>query len=197
VIGRLLLGASGDLAGRVTHAASLLFSLVKMNPRIALTALVAIAALPLASPAASAPAAGPPQCKTSGLVIWSNNGAGGGTAGSVFYKIRFTNLSGHSCTLRGFPRVAAVDLAGKRIGAAAEHEAGPKPKTVKLSNGGTASAQLRIVNAGNFSPSACHPVKAAGLRVTPPGQSRSKLVPLPFATCANAAQHTLSVAVVR
>ena len=130
-------------------------------------------------------------------MIWSNNGAGGGTAGSVFYKIRFTNLSGHACTLRGFPRVAAVDLAGKRIGAAAEHEAGQKLKTVKLSNGGTASAQLRIVNAGNFSPSACHPVTAAGLRVTPPGQSRSKLVPLPFATCSNAVQHTLSVAVVR
>jgi Protein of unknown function (DUF4232) len=168
-----------------------------MNPRIALTALVAIAALSLSSPAASTSAAGPPQCKTSGLVIWSNNGAGGGTAGSVFYKIRFTNLSGHACTLHGFPRVAAVNLAGKRIGAPAEHEAGQKPKTVKLATGGTASAQLRIVNAGNFSPSACHPVTAAGLRVTPPGQSRSKLVPQPFATCSNAAQHTLSVAVVR
>ena len=165
--------------------------------RIAVVAVVAIAALPLASPVASVSAAGPPQCKTSGLVIWSNNGAGGGTAGSVFYKIRFTNLSGHACTLHGFPRVAAVDLAGKRIGAAAEHEAGQKLKTVKLANGGTASSQLRIVNPGNFSPSACHPVTAAGLRVTPPGQSRSKLVPLPFATCANAAQHTLSVAGVR
>ena len=30
----------------------------------------------------------------------------GRAAGSVFYKIKFTNLSGHACTLRGFPRVA-------------------------------------------------------------------------------------------
>jgi hypothetical protein len=131
------------------------------------------------------------------LVIWSNNGAGGGTAGSVFYKIKFTNLSGRACTLKGFPRVAAVNLGGKRIGAPAQHETGQKPKTVKLANGETASAQLRIVDAGNFSPSACHPVTAAGLRVTPPSQSKSKLVPLPFATCSRAAQHTLSVAVVR
>ncbi len=165
--------------------------------RLALAALLTLAAFPLASPTASAVAAGPPHCKTSGLVIWSNNGAGGGTAGSVFYKIKLTNLSGHTCTLTGFPRVAAVNLAGRRIGASAQHEAGQKPKTVKLANGSTASAQLRIVDASNFSPSACHPVTAAGLRVTPPGQSKSKLVPLPFATCARAAQHTLSVAVVR
>ena len=172
------------------------FSLASLA-RLALVALLAIAALPLASPAASAVAAGPPHCKTSGLVIWSNNGAGGGTAGSVFYKIKFTNLSDHACTLRGFPRVAAVNLAGKRIGAPAQHEAGQKPTTVKLANGATASTSLRIVDAGNFSPSACHPVTAAGLRVTPPGQSKSKLVPLPFGTCSRAAQHTLSVAVVR
>ena len=163
--------------------------------RFPLAVLVAIAALPLASPPASA-GAGPTKCKTSGLVIWSNNGAGGGTAGSVFYKVRFTNLSGHACTLTGFPRVAAVNLAGNRIGAPASHEAGQKPKTVKLANGATASAQLRIVDAGNFSPSACHPVTAAGLRVTPPGQSSSKLVPLPFTTCSSAGQHTLSMAVV-
>jgi hypothetical protein len=47
--------------------------------RIAVAAVVAIAVL---SPASTS-AAGPPQCRTSGLVIWSNNGAGGGTAGSV------------------------------------------------------------------------------------------------------------------
>ncbi len=165
--------------------------------RLALAALLAIAALPLAPPVASAVPPAPSPCNTSGLVIWSNNGAGGGTAGSVFYRIRFTNLSGHTCTLSGFPRVAAVDLAGKRIGAPAQHEAGQKPKTVELSNGATATAQLRVVDAANFSPSACHPVTAAGLRVTPPGQSKSRLVPLPFPTCSSAAQNTLSVAIVR
>ncbi|HEX4731610.1 MAG TPA: DUF4232 domain-containing protein [Solirubrobacterales bacterium] len=168
-------------------------------------ALASVAALAAAIPLASASgAAGPraaaassPPCKTSGLVIWSNNGAGGGTAGSVFYKIRFTNLSGHACTLKGFPKVSAVNLAGKRIGSAAQQEAGQKPKLRKLANGATATALLRVVDPGNFSPSACHEVTAAGLRVTPPGQSHSKLIPLPFATCSRAGQKTLSVGVIQ
>lgn len=161
-------------------------------------ALAAALALASASGAAGpqATAAAVPSCKTSGLVIWSNNGAGGGTAGSVFYNVRFTNLSGHTCTLAGFPKVAAVNLAGKQIGAAAQQETGQKPKLVKLANGGTANALLRVVDPGNFSPSACHETMAAGLRVTPPGQSASKLIPLPFATCSLASQKTLSVGVV-
>jgi hypothetical protein len=173
--------------------------------RLILAALAGAAALAAAIPIASASgAAGPqavasasPPCKTSGLVIWSNNGAGGGTAGSVFYKLRFTNLSGHACTLTGFPKVSAVNLAGKRIGSAAQQEAGQKPKLRKLANGATATALLRVVDPGNFSPSACHEVTAAGLRVTPPDQSHSKLIPLPFATCSRVGQKTLSVGVVQ
>lgn len=168
-------------------------------PLAAFAALAVAMALASASGAAgpSATAAAAPACKTSGLVIWSNNGAGGGTAGSVFYKVRFTNLSGHTCTLSGFPKVSAVDLTGKQIGAAAEQETGQKPKLVKLTNGATASAQLRVVDPGNFSPSACHETMAAGLRVSPPGQSASKVVPIPFATCSLASQKTLSVGVVK
>jgi hypothetical protein len=165
------------------------------SERLIVAALLGTAALMAMSfPSASA-AAGPP-CKTSGLVIWSNNGAGGGTAGSVFYKVRFTNLSGHACTLKGFPTVSAVNLAGKRIGSLAQHEVGKKPKLRELANGATATALLRVVAPGNFSPSACHEVTAAGLRVTPPGQTNSKLIPLPFATCSRVGQKTLSVGVV-
>jgi Domain of unknown function (DUF4232) len=162
---------------------------------LALASLLALGLIALLAPTSSA--AAPPPCKTAGLVIWSNDGAGGGTAGSVFYEVRFTNLSGHTCTLRGFPKVAAVNLAGKRVGAVAKHAAGQKTKTVKLTEGETASAQLQVVDAGNFSPSSCHPVTAAGLRVTPPGQGKSKLVPLPFETCAKASQKTLSIGTVR
>jgi hypothetical protein len=176
------------------------------SKRLILAALAGAAALAATMAVASASvAAGPqplaapanPPCKTSGLVIWSNNGAGGGTAGSVFYKLRFTNLSGHTCTLTGFPKVTAVNLAGKRIGSAAQHEVGQKPKPKKLANRATATAPLRVVDPGNFSPSACHEVMVAGLRVTPPGQSHSKLIPIPLATCSLASQKTLSVGVVR
>lgn len=167
------------------------------SKRLIVAALLGIAILIAAMPVASASGAAGPSCKTSGLVIWSNNGAGGGTAGSVFYKIRFTNLSGHACTLKGFPQVSAVNLAGKRIGSPAQHEAGNKPKLRKLANGATATALLRVVDPGNFSPSTCHEVTAAGLRVTPPGQTSSKLIPLPFATCSRVGLKTLSVGVVQ
>jgi hypothetical protein len=167
------------------------------SKRLIVAALLGAAALIAAMSVASASGATGPPCKTSGLVIWSNNGAGGGTAGSVFYKVRFTNLSGHACTLKGFPKVSAVNLAGKRIGSPAQHEVGQKPKLRKLANGATATALLRVVDPGNFSPSTCHEVTAAGLRVTPPGQSQSKLIPLPFATCSRAGQKTLSIGVVQ
>jgi hypothetical protein len=175
------------------------------SKRLIVVALAGAAALAAALPLASASGAAGPRavaattapCKTSMVVIWSNNGVGGGTAGSVYYKVRFTNLSGHICTLTGYPRVSAVNLAGKKIGSAARQEAGQKPKLVKLAKGATATALLRIVDPGNFSPAACHEVSAAGLRVSPPGQSSSRLVPLPFATCSRAAQSTLSVGVVQ
>ncbi len=163
---------------------------------LAAAAIVA-AAVPLASAASpEAGAAATRPCSTSGLVIWSNNGAGGGTAGSVYYKLRFTNLSGHACTLAGYPRVSAVNLAGKRLGGAAQQEAGQQPKLVKLVAGATATALLRIVDPGDFSASVCHETTAAGLRVSPPGQSASKLVPLPFPTCSRGGQDTLSVGVI-
>ena len=172
-----------------------LFVLALASPAV----IGAVVPLASASSAASpqARAAATPPCSTSGLVIWSNNGAGGGTAGSVYYKVRFTNLSGQTCTLAGYPRVSAVNLAGKRVGSSAQQEAGQQPKLVKLTQGATATAILRAADPGNFSPSVCHEVTAAGLRVSPPGQSDSKLVPLPFATCSRAGQDTLSVGVVK
>jgi Protein of unknown function (DUF4232) len=164
---------------------------------IACAASLAVA-LPLASAAGPrAVASSSPPCKTSGLVVWSNNGAGGGTAGSVYYKVRFTNLSGHTCTLTGYPKVSAVNLAGKPIGSPAQQEAGQVPKLVTLAKGATATVLLRVVDPGNFSPSVCHEATAAGLRVSPPGQSASKLIPLPFATCSRGGQSTLSVGIVK
>ncbi len=84
-----------------------------------------------------------------------------------------------------------------RPDAVAQQEAGQVPKLVKLANGATTTALLRVVDPGNFLPSAWHEVMAAGLRVTPPGQSYSKLVPVPFSTCSIAGQKTLSVGVVK
>src|SRR4029079_9392733 len=58
-------------------------------------------------------AGGTPRCTTAGLVVWLNT-QGSGTAGSTFYQLKFTNLSGHACTLTGYPGVSGVNLAGHR-----------------------------------------------------------------------------------
>jgi hypothetical protein len=150
----------------------------------ALAAAAASAALLAAtrSSAATAVTAGTPSCQTGGLVVWLNTQSNG-AAGSNFYKLKFTNQSGHRCTLRGYPGVSAINLRGRQLGRSASRNNATKPKTITLRNGRSATAVLRIVDAGNFSPSTCGPVNAAGLRVFPPNQGASKTVPFPFPAC--------------
>src|SRR5215472_4306894 len=72
-----------------------------------------------AAPAAAHPGhAATPACATSGLDVWLNT-QGNGAAGTIYYQLEFTNLSGSSCTLFGFPGVSAVSLTGTQIGNAA------------------------------------------------------------------------------
>lgn len=147
------------------------------------------------SPAGSASRAVPRACETPGLVVWLNTN-GSGTAGSTFYHLKFTNLSGHRCTLNGFPFVRAIDLRRHRLGSRAAFDS-RTPHSVTIGRGKTATAVLQIVDAGNFPASACHPVTAAGLRVYPPNQTRSKLIPFPFSACSRTGPVYLVVRPVR
>ena len=147
----------------------------------ALTLAPAIAAASAASSGRSDASAAAPACQTPGLVIWLDTN-GNGTAGTTFFKLHFTNLSGHACTLNGFPFLFAVNLKGQQTGRRAVFRK-PAPHLVTIARGRTATAVLGIVDTGVFSRSACRPVTAAGLRVFPPNQTRSKLVPFPFMTC--------------
>ena len=144
-----------------------------------------------ATAAARAGAASVPSCSTSGLVIWL--GMGNGTAGSTYYQLFFTNLSGRTCSLRGFPGVSAVNLAGGQVGVAASRDHSGSTGAVTLASGRSAAATLRIVDAGAFPRSSCAPVTAAGLRVYPPNQRASKLVPYPFQTCSRTGEVVLNI----
>jgi hypothetical protein len=155
-------------------------------------AVAAIAAT--ASPAATT--ATTPRCATSGLVIWLET-QGNGALGSIYYNLDFTNLSGHACTLVGYPGVSAVNLGGHTLGSAASRDNFHAPVVVTLAAGATARAVLRIVEAGNFPPSTCRPLTAAGLRVYPPNQTASKVVPFPFSACSRSGPVYLSVRVVQ
>lgn len=160
---------------------------------LCLTAIVAL--LVLLAPGAGA--AGAPPCKTSGVDIWFEPEIGGGTAGSVFYRFQLTNFSGHRCTLKGYPKVFAANLAGHRFGSAAAHEEAGAPHTVSLDVGESASALVRVTEAGNFSPSDCNARMAAGFRVSPPGQTASRFVPFPFEACAKPGHSNLSIRAVK
>jgi len=137
------------------------------------------------------------RCVTPRLVVWLDTNGGGGAAGSVFYRLNFTNLSGRTCTLAGYPGVSAVDLGGRRLGSAAGRNPQEPFRVVTMRAGDMASAVLQISQAANFPPGACHRVTAAGLRVFPPGAFRSKIVPLPFPACSRGGPVYLHVERVR
>jgi hypothetical protein len=154
----------------------------------AVTASAVAVVLAGAAPAAAAP----PSCKTAGLVIWLDTN-GNGTAGTIFYTLNFTNLSGHTCTLRGFPGVSAVNLSGHMMGKAASRDSGQTVKTVTLGNGKSAKATLGLVDVGALPQGACNPATAAGLRVFPPNQTSSKVIPFPFQGCSHAGPSFLRI----
>jgi hypothetical protein len=147
----------------------------------ALTPGAALAAT--SSPAAPAATAVTPACATAGLVVWMNTD-GSAAAGSVFYTLMFTNLSGHACTLHGHPGVSGASLTGHRLGSPAAWQP-PGGHVVRLASGATAYAVLQYsdVITGNNGPEPCNAVTAAGLRIYPPGQTTSKIVPFPLTVC--------------
>ncbi len=164
---------------------------VVLAPAVALAATGSPArhAAAAGAPAAAArPAA--PLCQTPGLVIWLNTN-GSGAAGSVFYHLEITNLSGRACTLNGFPFLYAVSLAGRQVGRRASFIG--HPRLVLVRNGKTVHVLLQIVDVLNFSRSLCRPVTAAGLKVYPPNQTRAKTVPFPFGACSSRRPTFLSV----
>lgn len=166
------------------------------RPRLALAAAAAgVAALGLAAAPAAARAhversAAVPPCATSALVIWVTGASG--AAGTTYSDLQFTNLGSRTCSLTGYPGVSAVSLGGRAIGAPARRNAVASPAAQTVRPGHTVSALLGIGDAGNYPTSTCRPVTAAGLRVYPPGQTASKIVPYPFATCAGQRDALLS-----
>ena len=146
-----------------------------------LIALGAACGLALVAGSASGGRAASPSCRTAGLVVWIDT-QGNGAAGSVFYPLELTNQSGHACSLVGYPGVSAIDLRGRQLGSAAGRSPSSR-RVVTLRSGATASAQLQIAQVLNYPRPVCRQVAAAGLRVYPPNETASKVVPFPFDAC--------------
>lgn len=144
-------------------------------------ALVTAAAASAGASPRSAVAASAPRCTTAHLEIWLGLGLGGGTAGSTYYPLEFSNVGHTACTLNGFPGVSAVGSGGGQLGPAASRN-GQHHGTGALGPGATAHAILRIVDAGAVCSS---PVTASSLKVFPPGATRSESIPFSFSACAH------------
>lgn len=135
----------------------------------------------------SSPAAGPAACPTSSLQV--KQGVGQGYAGGVYVVIDFTNTSGSTCTLFGYPGVSLV--AGppyKQIGLAAKRSTSTPKKLVTLTAGATANAQLQIVDALNFPSASCGPTKATALKIYPPNQTEPVYLPNTSTGCGKPVQ---------
>jgi hypothetical protein len=150
-------------------------------------------ALPESSSTPGTPAASTatPQCRSAGLTV--SLGAPEGAAGSVYRLLIFTNTGDQDCELTGFPGVSYVTGDdGHQVGAAAER-VGDRGAAVHIAPGGTASAQLQLVNVGNYDPAVCHPTPVRGLRVYPPGETSALFVAAGGTGCAGTPGQQLTV----
>ena len=153
---------------------------------------------PTRSPGASrSPAgpAGPAPCPARSLGL--KPGVSQGTAGSVYTVLDFTNISNVTCTLYGFPGVAqAGGHPVTQIGRAAAESHLTARQLVTLAPGAVASALLQIVDAGNYPPSRCGPVKASYLQIYPPNQTTPVYLAYSSLACSKAVR-LLTVSAVR
>jgi hypothetical protein len=168
-----------------------------------LTIVASLGVWGLSGPTISS-AATTPKCTTADLVVWLNTTASG-AAGSAYYKINFTNLSTRSCTLEGYPGVLGLSLASTQLGSFAASNKAHPAKLFTLVSARTAkglaaanthnsvTAILQITDVGNFSASACAQVTAAGIGVTPPGQSAVRVLPYPFVACSKSGPRYLHI----
>ena len=124
----------------------------------------------VASPSSATAAAGPAACPTSSLRV--KQGVAQGYAGGVYQVIDFTNTSGSTCTLYGYPGVSLVSGPPyMQIGLAAKRSTSTPRTLVTLAPGATANALLQIVDALNYPAASCGPAKATALKIYPPNQT--------------------------
>ena len=122
-----------------------------------------------------------PRCTSAQAQAWLGVGSGGGTAGTIYYPLEFSNVSHRACALRGYPRVAAYDSrTGHRLGRSARR-ARASHRVLWLRPGHTVHALLGIVEAGNICPDRM--MLAGGLIIRGPGQHRRQSAAYPFWAC--------------
>lgn len=149
---------------------------------------------PAITPTSTPSEAGPPPCPTSALNVAM--GQGNGAAGSTYYPLDFTNVSGGACTLFGYPGISFVTgVGGGQIGRAASRNPALASELVTIAAGDVAHATLQVVNAENFPDSACHLVTAHWLKIYPPNQTAPLYLSFTAPACSGQAKSVNILAV--
>jgi Domain of unknown function (DUF4232) len=139
-------------------------------------AVLAVAVMP-----ASARITTASRCKSSQTEVWLGLGLGGGTLGTTYYPLEFSNVSHSTCTFYGYPGVSAYRGALSQVGPAARRNRHAHA-LVTLAPDETAHALLGVIDWGAV---CSRSVTADGLRVFPPGQRIAQAVPFSFPACAH------------
>jgi hypothetical protein len=167
-------------AARLPFLAAVLSGVGLMSGIAAFTSAPTAAAT-TTTPASAASA--PHRCVASELRVSVTKGSAG--AGSIYYTVRFANVSPSACTLDGYPGVsAAKHRGGPRVGKAASRDHGVHPRLVTIASGATAHAYLKVANPGNLSP-ACNPTDGHWVKVYPPGQVHPQFARRVIPVCTN------------
>lgn len=170
--------------------------------RIAAAAAAAVAGLAISTAAYAATSSGPastaaasiPKCTASDLAAWVAVGQGNGAAGTIYYPLEFTNLSGHTCSLFGFPGVSAIDSQDRQLGSPANWIHATAPDAVILAPGATAHTTLAYHDAAVTTEPGCDPVYSAVLlRIYPPDQYSATLAAFDFEVCSHAGPLYMSI----
>ena len=147
------------------------------------------------TPNGTSPARVVPACRATQLTAWQAIPSDG-AAGSFYYQLEFSNVSGTTCSLFGFPGVAALDSQNRILGRPATREGGPSSRVV-LPPGATAHAVLRLIDVGVFPAPKCRPTTAAGLQIFPPNTSQASVISESLRVCSSRSVSYLSVRPVR
>jgi hypothetical protein len=130
------------------------------------------------APASTRPPVATGRCASSGLRISLGRGARVTTV-VTRYPLDFTNVSGASCTLAGYPEVTAYQGNQVPVGATAGRDQSVAARSIVLAPGQTAHATLDAA----VPAARCGPVRATGLRVVTPGQKGARYVRRPLTAC--------------
>lgn len=126
---------------------------------------------PLPSPSPS-PSIEPGGCPTSALTVRALRGSG--AAGHEFAFIQFTNNSGTSCSLTGYPGVQLL-LGGKPLGLPAARSGKPIQR-VQIAPGAS-------VSAGLIDNSSCNAAISDSVQVFPPNRTERLVLKLALRGC--------------